>query len=825
MPPPIAPPGSGSFSPISTPPSTGVSNAFPFSGQTILVIFNPKAKQGRFVPEAASLRNSLEQLGFQVVFMETAADPAERSARIREVATELFAEPNRGAITIFPVGGDGIIDEGVREVVQGLTGNLMEMPPNSTRGKAVQAHLRSVIVANVGSLSDLAYQLGAPPRLEMLNRFYRRVFSRPPPSYFSGVSEFISQSRTLPYSIPMVDSPVAQGRSIFHSVGWGTSGFLFEQGERIQRENPNRLWNQKPWVFFRLLPSAIRKYGLRGVGVTIEKEGVSRSFLVGDLLGAPNRIISAVGGIPGRWGEFQLMAIPNGPHGVLVMGESIFRGVSTLLGGNSVGADATLWTLPRERLITIRPGERVRLRFFDPRSHEPITVPWQLNGDAVPQSTHEAEIYVPPVTVPVGSAQKSLAVRLFERDERRRRLSEGEGPSMPQFRRLAPPSFLNFSGGGQRATSSFYPASDLRSLTLNLDLEPSRLPLLVARAHGTQSADQLSQFQSSPLSMAQIDAWTRSEEGRLQIEADRALMGDTFRNRLETHGVGLGFGLATMFASDRLMSYLGVDPQRDPVLHFTGVALSSHAMNQVGNAWAGVFINRARGIPYDWAMAESRGAGGLLTSRMVYESNPSLLRSLGVSTLRGLGIEGGTGSILLRGARNLIGVPYRMVLGMGSGLACSRITDTILSRYTSLDESSRRYAAMGAFFIPQLYHLAVGNRGLGFLESTTLRRINGVFAAGFAADLGFMGWQSLEYGNQSSYERWVNHRASALREAEEGDSGLFSLGGIFQMISPEISSWWDTVEGWDFHRNQYYQRIIDADRARIRERFGNPSSH
>jgi len=49
--------------------------------------------------------------------METAADPAERSARIREVATELFAEPNRGAITVFPVGGDGIIDEGVRETV------------------------------------------------------------------------------------------------------------------------------------------------------------------------------------------------------------------------------------------------------------------------------------------------------------------------------------------------------------------------------------------------------------------------------------------------------------------------------------------------------------------------------------------------------------------------------------------------------------------------------------------------------------------------------------------------------------------------------------
>src|SRR5262249_10260250 len=160
---------------------------------------------------------------------------------------------------------------------------------------------------------------------------------------------------------------------------------------------------------------------------------------------------------------------------------------------------------------------------------------------------------------------------------------------------------------------------------------------------------------------------------------------------------------------------------------------------------------------------------------------PSLLRSLGVSTLRSLGIEGGAGSILWRGARNLVVVPLNMARGMGSGLACSRITDTVLSRYTSLDESTRRYAAMAAFFASSIYHLAAGNRGLGFLESTTVRGINGAFAAGFVADLGFMGWQSLDYGDQASYERWVNHRASALREAEEGDSGLFSFRGIFQM--------------------------------------------
>jgi len=324
--------------------------------------------------------------------------------------------------------------------------------------------------------------------------------------------------------------------------------------------------------------------------------------------------------------------------------------------------------------------------------------------------------------------------------------------------------------------------------------------------------------------MEGLERWVRSEEGRAQMEADRSLLGDTFRNRLEIHGVGLGLGLFTLYASDRLMDQLGVDPKRDPVLHFSGVALSSHAMNQVGNAWAGVLINRARGIPYDWAFAESRGAEGLIASRMVYDSNPTLLRALLTSTARSVGIEGGAESLLLRGARNLVGVPFRMAWGMGSGIACSRITDTVLSRYTSLSEESRRTLSSLAFFTPSIYHLLAGNRGVGFLESTTVRRINGAFAAGFIADLGFMGIQSLDYGDQASYQRWVNHRASALREAEEGDSGIISLRSIAHLVSPEISSWFDTVDGWDFHRSQYYQRILEADRLNIEKTFHSPSA-
>jgi hypothetical protein len=166
-----------------------------------------------------------------------------------------------------------------------------------------------------------------------------------------------------------------------------------------------------------------------------------------------------------------------------------------------------------------------------------------------------------------------------------------------------------------------------------------------------------------------------------------------------------------------------------------------------------------------------------------------------------------------------------MAWGMGGGLACSRITETILSRYTHLNEETRSGLSSAAFFAPSIYHLIAGNRGLGILESATVRRLNGVFAAGFIADLGFMGVQSAQYGDQASYQRWVNHRASALRDAEEGTSGIISLRSIAQLIAPEISSWYDTVDGLDFHRNQYYQRILEADRLNIEKTFGTGSSH
>ncbi|MFO1518332.1 MAG: hypothetical protein U1F57_01495 [bacterium] len=847
-----------------------------FSGQTILVVFNPNAKQGRFRGEADSLRQSLEAMGFRVEFLITVADPAERSALIRSTAERLFSEtatqtalpaPLRaegaeplpvpplpslgtGAIHIFPVGGDGIIDETVREVAQVITGPLNEVQPESLINEQVRQQISSVVVANVGTAADIANQVGSPPRLHGLRTFIRRLVFLPRPPYFSGISGFIASSQTLPLGIATVDTPETPGRTAFHSVGFGTSGHLFTQAEANRRANPDSFWNQGLLNYFRVLPQSIREYGISGVDVEIEHHGRVDRFRVGDLMGSSNRIVAAVGGIPGRWGEFKLLAVPNGPAGIFVMGESMIRGLATQLGINMVGAinrtwftqmgfgltkalarrlgididlnmlkaESVIWSLSRERQITLRPGERARLRFFDPSTGEPAEVPWQLNGDAVPRPTHEAEIYVPPVTLSTRVAPGAVALQLYQEDELRRglSLSDGSQTPLPIAARLRAPYFAQSPGGAVQVSSAYYPASDLRAVVTSLDLEPSRLPLLVARAHGVQSPADLAALHEQPLSMDQMERWLRSEEGRRQLELDRPLLTDSFRNRLETHGVGLGLGLVTMFAADALITQAGIDPRRDPITHFSAVAVASHGMNQVGNAVAGTLINRARGVPFDWAMVQSQEAEGLLTSRMLYESNPNLWGALRTSALRSLGVEAGasTGAFLWRGALSVAQVPFRMAWGMGPGLAASRITDTILSRYAHLPEDSalRHYASSAAFFAPSLYHLAVGNRGLGIIESSSMRWVGHAFATGFMADLAFTGAQTAYYGAERAvYERWMNHRVAAVRESE----GQQSFGGfLLGLVAPEIGAWYETLDVFHGRRNEYYRRVEEEDRHR-----------
>lgn len=764
-----------------------------FQGHSILVVYNPRARQGAYAREAQSLRSALESMGFEVHFLETVADAGERLRLIRNTSAPLLERNHGRGLHILPVGGDGTADQVIREVAQNITGPLHDIAPGSEANEALRRRLASTIILRTGTASDIANQLDAPPHYLGLRSRWNALLRRPAPAVFGEVPDFLSRTQVIPMGIASIRSPQGGDSSVFHSVDFGTGGYVFELGERNRQANPDSVWNRGIFNYLRVTPQAIREYGMKGFEVEINHHGRTERFRVGDVLGSTSRTIAGVGGIPGRWGEFKILAVPNGPMGVVTMFEALIRGLPTIyMGGNMVDADSEFWTLRRERQITLRPGERATLRFFDPVTREAIQVPWQANGDAIPKHVHEAEVYVPPLTIPVRSAPGSLGMRLFQQDELRRGLATGDpeiGRDLPISRWVSPADFYRTFWGGTAAVSGFYPASDLRSLATSLDLEPARIPLLVAHAHGVTHRDAMENIKNNALSMERLERWAQSEEGAAYIQGNRALWGDTFRNRLETHGVGLAMGAATMYFSNRLAKGVGIDPQRDPFLHFTATALASHGMNQVGNAAAGVLINRWRGIPYDVAMVETRSAQGLLASRMIYESHPNLVQAMRTATLRSVGFQGGPRSILARGVKSVFTVPGRMAMGMGLGLASSRLTAIALEN-TQMNEERRYHLASAAFFAPNVYHLAAGNRGMAMLESSSFRRVNAVFSAGFIADLAFTGIHSLVYGNQAPELRWRNHMLSAARERRE-NRGHFSMQGLFTLLSPELAAWWD----------------------------------
>ncbi len=176
---------------------------------------------------------------------------------------------------------------------------------------------------------------------------------------------------------------------------------------------------------------------------------------------------------------------------------------------------------------------------------------------------------------------------------------------------------------------------------------------------------------------------------------------------------------------------------------------------------------------------------------MLYEYNPNTLQAMRVASMRSLGFQGGARSILWRGVKSVIAVPGSMAMGMGLGLASSRISERFLENIApGMDPVTRYHLSATAFFAPNIYHLGAGNRGLAVLESSTFRKVGRAFSLGFMADLAFMGIHSLFYGNQASEMRWQNHLISANREQRE-HRGLFSMHGVFSLLSPELAAWWD----------------------------------
>ncbi|GEM_PF-4131978 len=789
-----------------------------FKGQTILVVFNPQARQGAFQPYAQSLQASLEGMGFRVEFLSTVANPLDRLALIRQKASSLLSDPGVQGLHVFPVGGDGTIDQVVGQVLREIVGPLQQVPPDSKIDQVVREKLAAFTMAQVGTAADIASQVSAPPSWYRVKSFVRKVLFLKPSFPFRDLPDFMANAQRIPLGIAAVTGGVLAEQSVFHSVAFGTSGYLFAQAEANRQGHPKNPLNRGLVSYFRVLPQAIYHYGLLGVEVEIDHHGITDRFRVGELMGTASRIVAASGGIPGAWGEFKLLAIPNGLRGVVMMSESMVRGLGTKLGFNWVGADSVFWTLSSHRQITLRAGEEARIRFFEPQSGLPIEVPWQVNGDSVPTRVREAKIYVPPLSIPVHAAPNSVAMRLYHADQLRQGLTvyNRDESTFSIYRFLPNPTFITFPQGRQLASSPYYPASDLRNLNSDLGIEASRFPLLIARAHGMKRTIKEARFVEAPQAMNDLQAWIRSEEGKRVVQADRALLEDNFSNRFQVRGIGLLFGMASFYGADRLLQGLGVDPEKDRFLHFNLSACMSYGVNQALTGMGSVIVNRIQGIPYDIAMMESRSVNGLLASRFVYESEPNLLKAMGLGALRNLGFGGSLRSILASGAKGLVTVPVRTAWGMGAGYLSSRTSDLIMRRYFPENDSLRYTANGAAFWLPSLYGVFAGRKAFTVMESSSLKKLTWVASTALVADLVYEGVQNVNGGAKAAYERWVQHRASELKAQKEGRPFL-SFSGLLEFLAPEISAWWESRYPFVTEPNEYYKRVKEIDQEALRK--------
>jgi len=800
------------------------------SGQTLVVVFNPAARDGRVGADLPQLLRTLEVSGARVIPVETVADLETRRARIRQATAR--ALEGSGKIFVLPFGGDGTIGETIGEVLRAFGVSFAPVAEaesaaipdaagsdgtrDATGGRAI------FVLAKKGTAADLAVQVQAPSDIRELPRF-------------------ISRSVELGFRFPIVDGAEAGS----HSIGFLASGYLFTLRQTNRASNPTGLFNQGLMSYLRLIPHAIaNRYGLFGADVTLTRSTLDGKVLQtetmrgADVTVTPNRILAGVGGVPGAWGETKVIVLPAGPRGVLALSEYIGRGLLTKLGLNLVGPRSSLWTLSDRRQWLVNRGEKIEVRATVPDSlawdllrtyqdfqirhgraapetripaaGEALTAETQQNGDVVaPRSSFT--VHAPEFTITKLSEPNAHAVRLA----RASWLVRGETPMISDqqmvYNQL--PAFegkvLADEEGDRAVRTHFLSLPRLYRLMRSYRISPERAESLLTASQGVRTFSELRNMASESLTIETLERWLQSDVGRgwlaenqngLRALRDRALRG----------GPPLAVGLAGMLGAERLADLAGLDPVRQRELRFAFVVYLSHAASTSTQALWQVAANRVLGQPYHLSSLRTVRIAGERLAQWTFMERPSLAGALSESTLRGIGWEAGFSRTLLRRGLSLATLVPRAAWGMGEGLIFSRIAERLVN---DLPENSvvRRYAPTAAFFLPDVARIAAPATSLRFLESNSMRFASRAFAAGFIADLGFTGIHRLQNGEQASYQLYTDYRAAELRR-QRGDIGVFSWRQIPRLLAPSLSAYLDSHDYLFGASNEARLEIERADR-------------
>ncbi|MFO1462454.1 MAG: hypothetical protein U1F66_01650 [bacterium] len=373
----------------------------------------------------------------------------------------------------------------------------------------------------------------------------------------------------------------------------------------------------------------------------------------------------------------------------------------------------------------------------------------------------------------------------------------------------------SLSGEVRRVDSPAYLQTDLNQFARRLGILPSRIPHLIAAASGVENRESLSRIVSERMTVERLREWVQSPEGRTFMAERGDAFRDTFHNRLREGGPGLAMGLVSLLGAEQLADVVGLDARNHPQERFMFVVGLSHIAGNVTSAGTEVFLNRSLGSAFNFVETRAVAAGGEAAVQFSFEARSSLGRALFDSLTRNFGLTGGLGRIAWNGTRGLVTMPFRAAWGMGPGLMASAIVDRTIGSQFAEGSRARSAIRFGSFFLPDLYRIGVGGRGPAIFETAGLRWASRAFAAGFIADMAFSGYNRWQYGAGGSVTRnMIYQRANQLHNADEGTLHRV-VDGAFEMIAPQVSAWWDSVEldGFGFRPNRYQDRAREELRS------------
>lgn len=336
---------------------------------------------------------------------------------------------------------------------------------------------------------------------------------------------------------------------------------------------------------------------------------------------------------------------------------------------------------------------------------------------------------------------------------------------------------------------------------------------------------ELEETVKSRLTPEALSNWLATDEGKAWVGENREVIRESLKSRISEHGPGLGLTIVGLLGAEKLANVMGL---HDPHARLAFIILSMHGFHQVAEPAMGVFVNRFRHRPFDFAKKTMVRTGEGEALRIALGARNGIGRAIGAAILQNFGKV--TAKSLLLGSGRMA---YGATMGIGSGIAASRITSAVLGNHVSA--STREWASFGAFLAPDALRIVTGARGTALSNKVGLGAIGRLFGSGFVVDLMTMGMQTLVWGSKAEYRRNIEMRMAdrSLKDAANVEDNVVAASpgyyrypatvalwagrnarSLFNFVAPVGMAWARSIDlSYTPEGSQYEHEIIEGDRA------------